>query len=305
MTNPAMTSAAVAILEGPNREQATYWSEVAGPKWVSLERHLEAQIGAIGQEAIDRLALAAGERVIDVGCGCGGTSLRIAQRVGRGGFVLGVDLSQPMLGIAEQRRREAGIDNVCFEHGDAQIHPFEPRSFDAIFSRFGIMFFADPLAAFRNLVSTLRPGGRIGFAAWQGIDRNPWMMVPMRALAGVIPLPPAPDPHAPGPFAFADAGRVCAILEAAGFADAHAQPLETTMSLGGAKTVEEAVDFLLEIGAAATALREAGEDARPRARRAMADALAPYATPAGVSLAGAAWIFTARVSGEGSGRESC
>jgi SAM-dependent methyltransferase len=305
MTNPVTTSAAAAILEGPNREQVTYWSEVAGPKWVSLERHLEAQIGAIGRMAIDRLALERGERVIDVGCGCGGTSLHIAERVGSEGFVLGVDVSQPMLAIAEQRRREAQAQSVRFVHGDVQIHPFEPRSFDAVFSRFGIMFFADPLAAFRNLVATLRPGGRIGFAAWQGIDRNPWMMVPMRALAGVIPLPPAPDPHGPGPFAFADAERVCAILEAAGFVEAEAEPLATTMSLGGAKTVEEAVDFLLEVGAAATALREAGEEVRPRARRAMADALAPYATPSGVAIDGAAWIFTARVSGGGSGRESC
>jgi len=280
--------------EGPNAEQIRYWNETIGPRWIEQEALLDAQIAPLGLAALERTGVAAGERVVDVGCGCGQTSLQLAERVGPGGAVLGVDISSLMLGRARERAKD--LAQLRFENADAQTHRFAER-FDLVFSRFGVMFFADPTAAFANLRSALRPQGRLAFVCWQGIDRNPWLLVPLRALAGIVELPAPPPPGSPGPFAFADPERVRGILGAAGFGDVQLTPLAGDLAIGAGGDLERAVRFAMQMGPASALLREAGDAVRERARDAIRAALAPLVTPTGVRADYAAWVVTAR-SGE-------
>jgi SAM-dependent methyltransferase len=276
---------------GPNAEQVRYWNEIAGPRWVTQEEFLDSQISELGVATMDRAAVRPGEAVLDVGCGCGQTSLQLAERVGAQGSVLGIDVSEPMLERARLRSRAA---NLRFQLADAQTAGF-PERFDLAFSRFGVMFFSDPPAAFRNLRRSLADEGRLAFVCWQGLDRNPWMREPLVAVAAHVPLPPPPAPGAPGPFAFADSARVKGILDAAGFSDVAFEPLERTLRIGGDGGLDAAVQFLLQLGPAGAALREAGEDASLRAAKAVREALAPHVTEQGVRMDSAAWIVTARV----------
>jgi SAM-dependent methyltransferase len=280
--------------EGPNTEQERYWNETAGPTWVRLSDQLDRMIAPLGRLAMERAALVRGERVLDVGCGCGDTTLEIARRVGAAG-VTGVDVSAPMLALARERARGAGLADVRFVQADAQIHPFTPASVDVRYSRFGVMFFTDPAAAVANLRRALRPGGRLAFVCWQELAKNPWMLVPLGAVAQVIALPPPPAPGAPGPFALGDAARVQGILDAAGFVAVDIQPHEDTITPAG--TLDAAVEFLLQIGPAAAALREAPDPAlRPRVAEAVRAALAPSAEAAGLRMRGAAWLVAARTA---------
>ena len=278
---------------GPNAEQITYWNEGAAPKWIAYQRILDAQLRPLGRAVMDRLGVRAGERVLDVGCGCGDTTLELAERVGSTGSVAGVDVSAPMLERADARAREAGIANVRFENADAQTHAFQPASFDLAFSRFGVMFFADPTSAFANVHGALAEGGRLGFVCWQPLERNPWMGLPMAAAARVITFPPRPPADAPGPFSFADPDRVRGILARAGFAAITLEGLDTALTVGD-DDLQRSVEFLVQMGPTGTALRDAGPDAFARVTAAVKDAVAPFHTAEGLRMDAAAWIVSAR-----------
>jgi len=280
---------------GPNAAQITYWNEQSGPKWVALEARLDAQIAPLGRAAMERAAPRPGERVLDVGCGCGQTALELAERVGPSGEVVGADVSAVMLARARERAAEAGLAQVRFENVDAQVHELPGAYFDLLYSRFGVMFFADPVAAFANLRRSLRPGGRLAFVCWQALDRNPWMLVPAGAAAREIPMPDPPAPGEPGPFSLADEKRLRGILEDAGFEDLRLEPDTGELFVGGEGGLDEVVDFALGVGPAGAALREAGPEARPRVAAAVREALAPYAGERGVRMAYAAWIVRAEV----------
>lgn len=282
---------------GPNAEQVRYWNETAAPKWVEYQSVLDTQLEELSARTMDRARLAAGERVLDVGCGCGATSRALAARVEPNGSVHGVDVSAPMLARAAEQARVAGLANVRFTNADAQTHPFEPGGADVLFSRFGVMFFADPPAAFTNLRRAIRPGGRVAFVCWQTLAENPWLLVPLGTAAQHIQLPPPPAPGAPGPFAFEDPDRVRSILVHAGFAAAQLEDVRVTLGIGGGG-LDQAVRFLLEgVGPASAALREADPAVRPRVYAAVREALAPFETPAGIRMPAAAWIVTARAPG--------
>jgi len=191
--------------------------EVRVSAWAEVREPLELQLAPLGRRALAALAPHPGESVLDIGCGGGETALDLARSVAPDGTVVGVDLSAAVLAFA--RRAAKGCERVRFVQADAQVFPFEPASFDAAFSRFGVMFFADPTAAFVNIRRSLRPNGRLAFVCWRALEENPLDIVPLRAASAHLPPQPAHDPDAPGPFAFANPDRVRGILERAGFGE--------------------------------------------------------------------------------------
>jgi len=280
---------------GPNAEQIEYWNSDRARNWVALEARLDALIEPFGALAIDHAQLATGERVIDVGCGCGATTLALAARVGPAGRVLGVDVSAVMLARARERASSAGLANVEFANADAQTHAFAAGAWDCIYSRFGVMFFADPARAFANLRSALCRDGRVSFACWRAMPENPWVTVPLAALMTFLTPPPPPPPGAPGPFAFGDPDRVRGILAGAGFEQIELASHTGELALGG--SLDEAVTFAISAGPASRLLEGATAADRARAERAVRDAFAPHVRSGAVSLAGAIWLVTARNPG--------
>ena len=276
---------------GPNAEQIQYWNEASGEKWVAAQESIDRQIEPLGLAALERARVGEGERVVDVGCGCGQTTLELARRVGTGGSVTGLDLSAPMLARARERAQSQGLSNLAFEQADVQTHKFEQLA-DLIFSRFGVMFFADPIAAFANLAAGLKPAGRLTFVCWQAARENPWVSVPLQAVADLVELP-TPTPGAPGPFSLADAARVEDILAQAGFSDIAVEALERDLAVGGG-SLEGAVEFLQKIGPSGRALAEADAATRARAADALRRAIEPFAVDGSVRMGSASWIVSAR-----------
>jgi SAM-dependent methyltransferase len=274
-----------------NDEQITLWNGVQGETWVAMQERLDNQLLPLGRVTVKALAPRAGERILDIGCGAGQTTLDLAEAVGPDGAVLGVDISEPLLAIARRRAAAAGADRARFVAADAQVHTFEPGH-DAVYSRFGVMFFADPLAAFANLARALRPGGRLAFVCWRRPDENPIMMEPLAAAVAVGLTPPEPaPPEAPGPFAFADRARVTRILAAAGFTDIALTPHDEAV---GGNDLEAALDLAFHVGPLGRMLRE-----KPEQRAAVADAvratLARHVVAGGVvMMPSATWIATAK-----------
>ena len=277
---------------GPNAAQIAYWNNAAGPSWVAMQDQIDRQLRPLGLEAMDRLAPAPGEVVLDIGCGCGSTTLDLLWRVGPSGRVLAVDISEPMLGVAESRARAAGHANIEFRLADAQTADLPAGAADAIFSRFGVMFFADPSAAFANLRKALHPGGRLGFVCWQAMALNPWMGLPFQAAVAAYPsLAPtsAPDPTAPGPFAFADGERIRGILADAGFSDISVSSHEALISLGD---LEATMVAAVRLGPLAAAMRD-NPDLQTGITAAVRAEMARHDGPGGVRLGSATWMVTA------------
>jgi SAM-dependent methyltransferase len=271
------------------------FSDRAGAAWTRLQAETDAQIEPLGRAALARLAPSAGERLLDVGCGCGQTLLQLAALVGPSGAVVGVDVSAPMLAAA--RARVAGRPAIALVRADAQRHPFAPASFDALYSRLGVMFFADARAAFANLRPSLRAGGRLAFVCWQALARNPFANVPLQAVMRLLPPSAYPDmlePDRPGPFSLADADRLRAILADAGFVDVTIEPWEQPVHLGGAMTLAEALAYSRQIGPAARAMAEAPDALRPALEAALAESLAPFVSARGVWMDAAALIVSGR-----------
>ena len=275
----------------PNEGQIAFWATSAGARWVAAQESLDAMLGPLGQVMLDRAGPQSGERAIDVGCGCGDTTLELARRVGPGGEVLGVDVSAPMLAKATARATESGIANLAFDCMDAQTAALPP-AYNLVVSRFGVMFFDDPVAAFANLRSALEPGGRITFACWQEFDRNRWMALPLEIAERHCGPAERAAPGEPGPFAFADPDVVRGVLTAAGFSLIAVAADETPLVLGA--DIDAAVQIAQLTGPSSALLGSAPEDVRERAIADIRSTLAEHLTDDGVCLAGAAWIVSAR-----------
>lgn len=277
-----------------NDEQIAYWNEKAGPKWVVMQDRLDAQLERFSGPVLDRAELNPGDRVLDIGCGCGVTTLAAAARVQPGGAATGADISRPMLERARQRAKESDVNNATFLEADAQVYAFAPASFDAMISRFGVMFFVDPTKAFTNIQRALKPCARMSFVCWRPMAENPWTTLPVRAAAQHIELPKPPDPFAPGPFAFADAERTRAILSSAGFTAIKIDKYDLRYPIGNTADFEKAVDFTLEIGPVSALLMDKPDSLRQAVRGSIRAALEPHRTPEGVVLDSAAWLVSAR-----------
>jgi SAM-dependent methyltransferase len=276
--------------EAANTQQITYWNDAPGKTWADLQDVLDVQLEPMGAAVLKALAARPGERVIDVGCGCGQTTLALADAVGAASLALGVDISEPMLEVA--RRRGADRPQARFLNADAQTHAFDAGGFDALHSRFGVMFFDDPTAAFANLRRALKLGGRLAFLCWRSPAENPIMTTPMAAAQKHLPPPEPMAPGTPGPFAFADPERVRAILADAGFADIEIRPQD--MPAGG-NTREETLELSLRVGPLGRMLRENPQVDREAAVADVRAAIAAHARPDGrVFMDSACWIVTAR-----------
>jgi SAM-dependent methyltransferase len=279
-----MTSA-----DAPNSQQIAYWNETGGPIWVRMQDALDIELRTLGLKGMEVLAPRLGERLIDIGCGCGATTLELAGRVGPEGSVVGVDISAPMLEVA--RRRAVDLLQVRFVQADAATYAFEPA--DGAFSRFGVMFFDDPVSAFGNIRKGLAPAGRIAFACWRAMAENEWATIPMQAVLPLLPAPPpTPAPGAPGPFAFSDPERVRAVLQEAGFKNIRVEAHDEATGWGD---LETSVRVTLNIGAVGAALR-ASPERRNEFAEVVREALTSYVTADGVKLHAGVWIVSANAS---------
>jgi SAM-dependent methyltransferase len=246
-----------------NDEQSEFWQELA-PSWLVSADYTELVAGPFGAAAMDRLQVGVGQRVLDVGCGDGSTTLELARRVGPDGEAVGVDIAPAMLVAAREHAAAQGVQNASFVTADAQTESLGSSSFDAVFSRFGVMFFADPVAAFTNIRTSLRDGGAIAFACWDNLFANEWMFLPGSAVVQVTGSPPPmPPPDAPGPFSLADPDRLTAILADAGFANATVTPHEHPVVLPEAD-IESLIYLSRQVGPVREAIRTTDADTAAR-----------------------------------------
>jgi SAM-dependent methyltransferase len=274
-----------------NADQVAFWNGPAGQRWTDRQQAQDTMLAPVSDILIDRAAAGAGERIVDVGCGCGATSIALAERVGPTGHVLGIDISAPMLGRARQIAQK-GLP-VDFILGDATVYPFVTGSFDLLVSRFGVMFFAEPVVSFANLRRALRPSGRLAFACWREPRENPWMMTSLQAVYQHVPKLPRPGPEDPGPFAFASEQRVTGILRDAGFSGIAMEPCHLSLDVATGRGLDAAVEAALEIGPAARALEGQPGDVITAATHSIRDALAPFVRGQSVPLPASIWIVTA------------
>ncbi|MFM0379696.1 methyltransferase domain-containing protein [Paraburkholderia strydomiana] len=279
-----------------NAYQVADWNGQSGKRWVANQARLDAMVSVFGQAAIEAAAPVTGERVLDVGCGAGASSLALAARVGPEGQVLGVDISEPLIGRARALAPQG--TPALFQVADASSAELPEGAFDILFSRFGVMFFDDPTAAFGHMRRALRPGGRVAFVCWRGAAENAWVRLPMGAIKGILPSSAPPDPEAPGPFSFGDRGRVSRILTAAGFTDIAIAPFDASVPFGEGGTrdaaIDDAVKMTLEVGPLSRVLADQPDDIRARASAAVRAAFAGLPGERSVMIDGAAWIVTAR-----------
>jgi SAM-dependent methyltransferase len=281
-----------AVGHDQNADQIAYWNGPGGQRWASRQAAQDILLAPVAEILIDRAKPQAGERIIDVGCGSGATSIAFARKVAPSGQVFGVDVSGPML---ERARQSAPKDlPVEFTLADATIYPFVPASFDLLASRFGVMFFADPAKSFANMRKALRPSGRLTFACWREPRENPWMMTGLQAVYQHVPKLPQQGPEDPGPFSFASEARVRRILGEAGFTGIAMEPCPLSLDIAIGGGLDAAVQSSLEIGPASRALEGQPAELREAATNSIREVLAPLVRGEQVPLAASIWIVTAR-----------
>lgn len=276
-----------------NADQTAFWNSDAVLKWIDNQEAQDTALSGLLARLLAIAAPAGGERVLDIGCGTGASTLALAAAVGPGGQATGIDISAQFLEVARRRIRDAAVVNAAFELADAQTHDFSPGS-DLVFSRFGVMFFDDPVAAFRNMAAALRPGGRVAFVCWSDIRHNPWFRIPRDCAIARVGRPAPPPPRAPGPLAFSDASYVSEVLRGAGLDNVQISEEDIPLSHPGG--FDAVAPMLVGSGPAVRIIREQGggdEDLAaigPEVRQ----AFAPYEGPGGISVPGRFNFVTAR-----------
>jgi SAM-dependent methyltransferase len=270
-------------------EAQMYWNEEGGDKWVENIDFAESFMIPMSDRLIERIAAKKGEKILDVGCGGGITTLKLAALAGEDGGVLGVDVSRQIIDVAIKRAEDSA--NIEFQHSDAASAEFGENKFDLITSRFGVMFFDDPVAAFKNLHRSLKPTGRLVFLCWRTPQENPWMAEPAAATFQILP-PPAekPAPTDPGPFSLGEAEHLTNVLQSAGFTNINLDPVDLGLPMS---SVDTAVGFLTRLGPAADALKEASDDQRVEVIAAIRSVMEKYSNVDGVLAPAATWIVSA------------
>lgn len=273
-----------------DRDQAAAWDGEEGERWTVWDAHYNASVSRHTARLFEAAQVGPADRVVDVGCGCGETT-RQAARLAPSGAALGLDLSARMIGRARELSTRDGVINARFEQADAQVYPLEPDAYDLVISRFGAMFFGDPVAAFTNLRRGLRPGGRLALVAWQPLDRNAWLLALREALAAgrVLPAPPV---GVPGPFGLADPNATRTILTDAGFAAVETAEIREPFWLGA--DAADAFQFARTLGLTEGLLADLDEAGRQRALDALRATLVAHDTGQGVLFDSRAWLIAAR-----------
>lgn len=281
------------MTDATNQTQRDAWNGDSGQRWIADPDGRDRAMVHVAAALADAARLRGGERVLDIGCGCGAVTLDAARAVAVQGTVLGVDISGPMLSVARARLATSGLANVTFQTADAQTDPLAPDAHDAVISRFGTMFFDDPVAAFTNIAHSLRPGGRLVIATWQPLGANDWLAVPGAALLryGTLPEPGT----APGMFAQSDPDVITTVLTAAGFDAIDVAAVTVSMHLGA--DADAATRYLTDTGIARAVLDTIAPDDRDRAISDVTAVLADHAGPAGIALGAGIWITTATQHG--------
>jgi SAM-dependent methyltransferase len=273
-----------------NTDMLAFWNGQGGHTWVARQAHTDITLTPVTEALLAFAAPRSGERVLDVGCGCGGPTLDFARAVGPSGRVAALDISEPMLAEGEARARAAGVANVEWRQADPATAALE--GFDLLTSAFGVMFFGDPVTAFGNMRRAADPNARMALACWRSLAENPWMEVPMNAVARHLPPRPKPVPHAPGMFAFADPEHVSEVLTAAGWAPPRFEALDVDLDIAAGRGLEEAVEQSVKIGAVNSWLRNQTAEVVSAAIASLRETLSPYADGASVRLPGAVWLIS-------------
>jgi SAM-dependent methyltransferase len=272
-----------------NVDMARAWDGEEGDQWTQFADEYDDTHRSIWARFLETDPVRPTDQVLDIGCGCG-QSTRDAARMAHEGSALGVDLSSAMLAVARRRATAEGVSNVDFRRADAQVHEFDPATFDVVISRFGVMFFEDRTAAFANIAAALRPGGRLALLVWQDIRKNEWIMTARETLAAGrdLPMPPA---GAPGPMAMADPDDVRSLLSGAGFGSIGFTSIEEPVWFGA--DAEAAYEFVGEIGIVKGLSDDLEPDARAAAHERLRAALRAHETPEGVRFDSGVWLISA------------
>lgn len=280
--------------EGPNSDEIDYWNGPQGKNWVAENRLTDLMYEPFGDKTIERAELKPGERILDIGCGCGTTTLKLAKLLAPDGDITALDVSTLMLSIARERTKSAAVP-VKIINADAETHKLVPASFDVMFSQFGLMFFRNPKSAFANFHAALKPGGRIAFVCLRDPERNPWLVTPFGAVHHFKPEMELPNPDArASPFSFASKKKVEALLRDTGFVDVQLESFETKAVMGEG-SLEECVDYITKfVSSVAAVLRDRSEADGSEVIDTLHTVLAPYHNGSSIELAASAWIVSAR-----------
>jgi SAM-dependent methyltransferase len=279
----------MAAPEENNANMQAFWNGHGGRTWVERQAHTDNTLLPVTEALLTFAAPCTGERVLDVGCGCGAPTLEFARAVGPTGRVAALDISGPMLAEGEARAKAAGLSNISWRQADPATDALD--AFDVVTSAFGTMFFGDMVSAFSNMRRAAHPDARMAIVCWRTLAENPWMDVPMSAVAPHLPPRSKPEPNAPGMFAFADPEHVSAVLTASGWAPPDFTKLDVALDIAAGRGLEEAVAQSTKIGAVNSWLRNQPEQVVSTAVASLRKALVPYVNGSTVRLRGAMWLI--------------
>ena len=279
-------------MEDKNAKQKEFWSGKGGDYWVVKQNEMDIMLNPLGEKALAKLDLKSNSKVLDVGCGCGATTLEIAKKVSDG-TVTGLDISVPMLDQAKSEASIQGISNVDFRVVDVQVEQLASKEYDYVYSRFGVMFFEDPFEAFRNISSSVKEGGKLSFVCWQDPYLNPWQSLSIQVIRGYLDIP-SPPPRSPGPFAFQEKDYVKDILEQSGFPNISLDDNQEDITMFAGKSLQEASEDYLAINPVVTEmLKDSPDSLKAKIVESLKEAFSEYHKGDGLLFPSATWIVSA------------
>ena len=279
-------------MEDKNAKQKDFWSGKGGDYWVEKQSEMDIMLNPLGEKALAKLDLKSNSDVLDIGCGCGATTLEIAKKVSEG-IVTGLDISVPMLDKAESEASIQGIANVDFKVVDVQVDQLASEKYDYVYSRFGVMFFDDPYEAFKNIFSSIKEGGELSFVCWQDPSLNPWQSLSVQVIRGYLDMP-SPPPRSPGPFAFHEKDYVKEILEKSGFSNISFDDNQEDITMFSGKSLQEASEDYLAINPVVTEmLKDSPDDLKAEIVESLKEAFSEFHKGDGLVFPSATWVVSA------------